>query len=148
MLAQSLELFFSLIVRQAGLRHLEVKHRLAKKDVRPLLGAEGSSVEAVLLRWLNGALLAAQKRCEELLEEGGEDVGAQDGLILVLQQEELSNLDADLSDGVALAALYASIKARELRADMALGVEALREEKPFCEKELRRSQEGGYHNVV
>ena len=127
MLAQSLELFFSLIVRQAGLHHLEVKHRLARKDVRPLLGSD-SSCEAVLVRWINGALRRAQRRCEELLEEGEEEVGQQEGLLLLLQQTEIGNLDSDLKDGVALVGLYVSIK-------------AIREEKPFCEKEREIERE-------
>eukprot|EP00913_Durusdinium_trenchii_P033387 g31256.t1 len=123
-LAQSLELFFSLVVHQANLHHLEVKHRLAKKDVRPLLEDPGSvdePTEAILLRWMNRTLAKARKHCEELLDDPAK-VESQDALILIAQQEDLSNLDDDLSDCVALTALYAMIKAE-------------REEKSFSQKD-------------
>lgn len=121
-LAQSLELFFSLVVRQAGLHHLEVKHRLAKKDIRPLLDDPSTEAETVLMRWINVAVTKARAHCEELLGDMSKEEN-QDALILVARQEEIQNLDADLSDGVALSALYAMIKAE-------------REQKGFSVKDL------------
>ncbi|CAJ1339367.1 unnamed protein product [Effrenium voratum] len=114
-LAQTLELFFSLVVKQAGLYHLEVRHRLRSKDIRPLCNVEVTDHELVLTRWINKALLQAKESCDSLLDELG-DVENQDALILVAQQEAIQNLENDLADSVALTALYAIIKAsREQR---------------------------------
>jgi len=127
-LAQSLELFFSLVVRQAGLHHLEVKHRLAKKDIRPLLeepedpSAENEMAEAILLRWINSTLAQARLHCEELLDDMTK-VENPDALILVARKEDIENMETDLSDCIALTALYAMIKAE-------------RERKGFSEQDL------------
>eukprot|EP00434_Breviolum_minutum_P044798 symbB.v1.2.040056.t1/scaffold6960.1/size14222/1 len=127
-LAQSLEVFFSLVVRQAGLHHLEVKHRLAKKDIRPLLeepedpSAENEMAEAILLRWINSTLAQARLHCEELLDDMTK-VENPDALILVARKEDIENMETDLSDCIALTALYAMIKAE-------------RERKGFSEQDL------------
>ncbi|CAE7628729.1 FIM3 [Symbiodinium necroappetens] len=122
-LAQTLEVFFGLVVRQAGLKSLEVRHRLARKDIRPLFDEDGSvDTEAILIRWINLSLDKARRYCEDWLDNLAH-VENQDGVIMIAQQEDIDNLEHDLSDGVALTALYAMIKAE-------------RDQRKFSEKDL------------
>jgi hypothetical protein len=132
-LCESLDLFFSFIVRAASLKEIEVKRRLMTKELGVLLQNDEETVQKVatmqceqlLLRWVNHHVTQCKVTASELIDSASKervndtrsawstkDIECfRDRCKVVRNLQRISNLDEDLKDSVVLAALYAMLKA-------------------------------------
>lgn len=113
-LLESLELFFSLVVQSSKLWKLEVQQKMADKDVSPLLEDldldNEVSGEELLIKWVNLALDKCRNLAQELLDANQTLRGSTSELEAVIAREDVTNVEEDMQDCVALCCLHIMMK--------------------------------------
>jgi len=114
-LAQSLEFFFGLIVRAAKFSKIEVRQRLAAKNITSLLcdlpPVHDVDPDELVMRWVNGALARGREAVSALLAEGVAQATQRARCEVVRKQEDIVDFGDDLCDGCVLVTLAAVLRA-------------------------------------